>query len=450
MSRGFAILIMSVACLPALAAPDETPLRRSIALILDLQRQDKMSDARSACGAALPGAGNPAAAATEQATLFTTCGNLSLRAGEFAKGRTLLESALALWLEIFGPTHCQVAATTLDLAMAHRLAGRYELSEQHARRALGIYETSCEPQSLTLHQTLVALSTAEIMLGRYAEAESDLNRALSVLGPAPVRDGPAAAAVFSGLGLLYLRQGRYFDAERSYQRATAIQGSGLNFARNLASLANVYAATGRYDKADAACSKALPLLTGFLGPDHAEVAATLQILARARRGQQRYADAADLLQKALDIALLAPDPDRLNESIVLTNIGVSYAMEQRYAEAEGPLRRAISIQEKLGSDARRDYSVTLHNLALACDKQGRHSEALQLASRALAVREADLPGMDASLLEIMLQKAELLRRVHRKTEAAQLERVVRQARAGRSNEDPRQWTVDFRELQTKK
>ena len=36
-----------------------------------------------------------------------------------------------------------------------------------------------------------------------------------------------------------------------------------------------------------------------------------------------------------------------------------------------------------------------------------------------------------------------------RTEAAQLERTVRQARAERGNEDPRQWTVDFRELQRK-
>ena len=87
MSRRFAILIPFVACLPALAAPDETPLRRSITLLLELQQQNTVSEARSACGAALRGAEDPAAAAAEQATLFTICGNLSLRAGELAKGR---------------------------------------------------------------------------------------------------------------------------------------------------------------------------------------------------------------------------------------------------------------------------------------------------------------------------------------------------------------------------
>src|SRR5207245_3471180 len=104
----------------------------------------------------------------------------------------------------------------------------------------------------------------------------------------------------SSLGLLYRRQGRYFEAERSYRRAGAVEDSGIGFARNLASLANVYIATGRYDKAVTACSQALLLLTGLLGPDHAEVAATLQILAQARHGERRYREATDLRPKAID------------------------------------------------------------------------------------------------------------------------------------------------------
>src|SRR5207245_286816 len=148
-------------------APDEIAPRRSITItpqrsitwILELQQQNKMSEARCACEAALL---NSAATSAEQAKLFTICGTLNLRAGALDKGRTLLENALALWQGMFGPAHCQVAATTLDLAWAHRLAGRYELSEQHARRALGIYETSCAPQNLILHQTLIGLSAAQI------------------------------------------------------------------------------------------------------------------------------------------------------------------------------------------------------------------------------------------------------------------------------------------------
>jgi hypothetical protein len=50
----------------------------------------------------------------------------------------------------------------------------------------------------------------------------------------------------------------------------------------------------------------------------------------------------------------------------------------------------------------------------------------------------------------MLHKAELLRKVHRKTEAAKLERAARQARASLNSEEPDRWIVDFRELRAKK
>jgi tetratricopeptide (TPR) repeat protein len=135
---------------------------------------------------------------------------------------------------------------------------------------------------------------------------------------------------------------------------------------------------------------------------------------------------------------------------MLDNIGILYVAEGRYAEAEAALRKAVQIQEKLGGDARRDFSVTLHNLALAYSKQGRHAEALDASSRAFAIREAELPNADSILLDIMRHKAELLRKAHRKAEAVKLERTARQIKAVRTDEDPHQWLVDFRELQSKK
>ena len=450
MHRGFAILTLFVTSLPALPAREETPLRHSIGLIMEMQAQDRLADARIACDAAMPLTEDLAARQVDQAMLFTTCGNICSLTADLQKSRMFLERALTLWEKIFGPMHRQVGATTLDLALTHRMAGRYDLSEQHARRALGIYEASFGTESIMLNDALIALSVAEIQVGRYGDAELNLNRVVSLLAQASIESGSAAIAAFSNLGLLCFRQGRYLEAERWYRRAGALESSAPGSARILANLARIYIATSRYDKADAAGSKALEALTRSVGPDHADVAGALQILAHVRECQKRYAEEADLLQQALTIAVRTASPNRLTEAIILNSIGVSYARAGRYAEAESTFRRAILIQEKLGGDARRDLAATLNNLALACYKQGRHGEALDLASRAFALREADLPNADSGLLKIMLLKAELLRRAHRKAEAAKLERTAQEVRAGRNDEDPHRWMVDFRELQSKK
>src|SRR5437870_2614779 len=125
MFRRFAIGGVFIICLPFMAAPQETPLRRSIGSILALQGERKLADALGACDAAIPLAGDTAATAPDQAVLFSACGNVSLAAGELEKSRAHLENALRLWQNLLGPMHKQVAATTLDLATVHRRAGRY-------------------------------------------------------------------------------------------------------------------------------------------------------------------------------------------------------------------------------------------------------------------------------------------------------------------------------------
>jgi tetratricopeptide (TPR) repeat protein len=297
-----------------------------------------------------------------------------------------------------------------------------------------------------LSKALARLGTTEIMLQRYADAELNLSRALSVLPSGSARNGPEAAEAYSSLGLLYYRQGRYLESEQSYRRASVIRGSGPDAARTLAGLARVYIATARYGQADIACSQALDLLTRHLGPSHAEVGATLQILAKVRRRQKRYAEEAELLKQALDITAKAPGRNRMDEAIILVDIGVSYALRQHHAEAEASVRKAIEIEENLGGDANKNLSIALNNLAVICKEQGRYAEALDLASRALGIRKADEPGVDSALLALILHKAELLRKVHRKKEAAQLEREARQARAGLKVEQPGKWMIDYREL----
>jgi tetratricopeptide (TPR) repeat protein len=131
-------------------------------------------------------------------------------------------------------------------------------------------------------------------------------------------------------------------------------------------------------------------------------------------------------------------------------MGVSYFQEKRYGEAESQFRKALLIYESLGNGSRITLAAILHNLGLVCDKQGRRVEALDLASRAFALREADVPNADSNLVEIMLHKAELLRKAHRTGEAAKLEQVARQAKAERSDGDQSRWMVDFRDLQNKR
>src|SRR5215467_12867699 len=169
-SRGLVIIALFLTSAPAFPAPEETPLRRAINQIFEKLTPTNLADARAACSAAMPLADDPGAAGAEQAMLFTTCGNLLALTSEPQKSLTLLERALTLWERILGATHRQTASSTLDLALAHRLAGRYDLSEKYARKALRIYEENFGTESTILNSALIAMSLAEIQVGRYADA----------------------------------------------------------------------------------------------------------------------------------------------------------------------------------------------------------------------------------------------------------------------------------------
>ena len=130
--------------------------------------------------------------------------------------------------------------------------------------------------------------------GRYSDAEPLYKRALAInekgLGP----DHPAVALSLSNLAALYNDQGRYAEAEPLYKRALAISEkhsvpiiqccpiadqSGY-FRRNQA----------RYAEAEPLYKRSLEYRESF-GPNHPDVAVSLNNLAGLYRAQGRYADA---------------------------------------------------------------------------------------------------------------------------------------------------------------
>lgn len=437
------LTIMLLFTLPPAAAGEST-LRTRIRSIMEMLNQNQWSDAGRACTDAMTTARDPKALPFEQAMLLAACGHVAVGGGDAAKGQALLEQALVLFREDRGPTDPQVAATSLDLARLNRVAGRCEISEQQARAALEIGEVTYGRNHNSLIEALVSLGLTEMCLGRYAQAETHLTRAHALIPSTPEIE--EANVIFSSLGLLCYRQGRYVESERWYLKAVASGRNSMTTARSLARLGSLYVETGRYGKAESVCARALDLMVASLGPKHSEIAAVLQTMGQLRRYQQRHAESVDLLRQALDIVTSQPDANHQSEAIIRNSLAVSLTVEGRFAEAESNFRAAIAVLESLGADGRRDLSVTLHGLALNFQRQGRYGEALELASRAYALREPELPNIDASLLEIIQQRAGLLRKARRKAEAASLERMAQQAKAERSAEDPQRWTVDLRDL----
>ena len=92
--------------------------------------------------------------------------------------------------------------------------------------------------------------------------------------------------------------------------------------------------TGRYSEAIPLVQRALAILEKALGPDHPDVAASLNNLAGLYQDQRRYGDAEPLYKRSLAILEKAFGPDHPDVAESLNNLALLYKVQDRYADAE--------------------------------------------------------------------------------------------------------------------
>jgi tetratricopeptide (TPR) repeat protein len=93
--------------------------------------------------------------------------------------------------------------------------------------------------------------------------------------------------------------------------------------------------------------RSLAILEKALGPDHPDVAMSLNNLAALHEAQGQYAQAEPLLKRSLAIREKAIGPDHPDVAVSLNNLGELYRAQGRYAQAEPLYKRSLAIWEKV-------------------------------------------------------------------------------------------------------
>ena len=136
--------------------------------------------------------------------------------------------------------------------------------------------------------------------------------------------------------------------------------------------------------------RSLAIREKALGPDHPEVAQSLNNLALLYEAQGRYADAEPLYKRALAIKEKSLGPNHPNVATSLNNLAWLYQAQGRYADAEPLYKRALAIYEKALGPDHPYVADPLNNLALLYQAQGRYADAEPFNKRALAIYEKAL------------------------------------------------------------
>lgn len=181
------------------------------------------------------------------------------------------------------------------------------------------------------------------------------------------------------------------------------------FPRIYYNLSQFKASRENYAEAESILGQVLAAQEKKLGPDHIDVAGTLDRLSDLKFAQKDYIAAEDLKQRALQIWANSPGTGPLDAAKALKVLAAFSAFRKEYDKADSLRRRALSLQEKELGMHHPEVAETLVCLAATHLEDGRRVTtpgelaeidpikadagfriAEPLLKRALAIRETDL------------------------------------------------------------
>ncbi|XXU61288.1 CHAT domain-containing tetratricopeptide repeat protein [Sorangium sp. So ce1078] len=270
---------------------------------------------------------------------------------------------------------------------------------------MSLSEKELGPECQVVATLLTNLAALCETRGDSAQAEALAHRAIYLLEKARRSEQPATAVDLAstlaaaqqlrdGADKLY-REGNYAAAISLEKRAldirlAALGPEHLDVAGSLNDVAQLYAMTGEYARAEPLHQRALAIRERALGPDHADVAASLNNLASLYDHKGDHARAEPLHRRALAIRERALGPEHPAVANSLNNLAALHSDKGDYTTAELLFQRSLSIMQKTLGPDHPDVALSLNNLASLYDARGDHVRAEPLHRRALAIWEKSL------------------------------------------------------------
>ncbi len=329
-----------------------------------------------------------------QAALFDTIGQVYRNLALYEQSDRLLQRALALRKNTFGPDSLEVAETLHNLASLEFARNKYEAAEARFREALALRRArGAGPGELaaTLEQLGATLSD----MGKHVEAEPFLREALALhrqSGP----DTPETAAAMDSLALALHRKGDFKQAEALFRDAVE-QGRRLPASvtpARVSSTLNLARLVHRYDRdpraAEPMYREALSLARSLYPNDHPDLATCMSEFARGLQDLGKLTEAETISREALAMWRRLYG-DRHRETMISgQSLAGLLAMQEKLTEAESLYRGALATGRSLFGETHPLVVSSYNALASFLEGRGRLNEALPLRETRTGERDRSL------------------------------------------------------------
>jgi serine/threonine protein kinase/tetratricopeptide (TPR) repeat protein len=187
-------------------------------------------------------------------------------------------------------------------------------------------------------------------------------------------------------------------------------------------IGEVYRAIGEPEKAVAMFQQALELRRKLFGPEHPDVATTLDDLGGALMEQGKLEEAEQAEREALEMRRKLLGKENGPVALALNNLALVLWSRSKLPEAETMHREALAMRRKVFGEEHSEVANSLNNLAIVLRDRGKLGEAEALHREALAMRRR-LLGNDHPDITISLNNlASVLWDENKLGEAEKLER----------------------------
>jgi tetratricopeptide (TPR) repeat protein len=248
-----------------------------------------------------------------------------------------------------------------------------------------------------------------------------------ILEAVKARIGHPTSRLASMLGSFFAEKSLYLEAESLARLALEIDEQMLgpehpDVARTLNNLAVLFQATNRLREAEPLMKRALAIDEKSYGLEHPRVAIDLNNLAQLFKNTNRVEEAEPPMKRALVIDEKSYGPEHPRVAIDLNNLAQLFKNTNRVEEAEPLYRRALAINEKSYGSEHPNVARTLNNLVVLLQATNRLREAEPLMKRALVIDEKSYGPEHPYVATDLNNLAALLKDTNRVREAQPLMR----------------------------
>ncbi len=320
-----------------------------------------------------------------EARLAGDLGHIRYGEADYTAARMHYEKALEIRTRIGGADSRGAAMALFNLARAVMAEGDNPTAVEMTVRAIATLEKVLGPRHPDVSKALNGLAVIQVNQGKYHDALATLDRALAIVEPALAKDHPDIGRIQINRGFALQEMGRYEEALAAQAKALAIfdreGGDRMAVGAALTGAGDAELSLGRKEAALATHRKALAVREEALGPEHEEVAVSLESIAGVEIELGRHAEALVGYTRALAIRD-ALDPEYFENAYPLAGMGKAHLGLGHAAAATPPLRRAVKLLEGYDGDAVM-LAETRFLLGQALWDSGRsHEEARSLAASA--------------------------------------------------------------------